>query len=324
MININRPLVSIICATYNQEKYIAKAIDGFMRQSIVSDCEILVHDDASTDKTVRIVKSFKSVSNKNIRLIEETNNQYSKGINITALLCNEAHGKYIAICEGDDFWIDENKLEKQVSYMEANPECSFCFSNAKLYDNMRDSMSNDMLPRNDSDAEILTRGDFLQTGDMLQISFIPTASFFFRKADFDRRPIFNQNAYVGDRYIQIVLTELGYAHYIPECMVAYRINNKSSMMGQWSSDVSKRTSILKKYCEMYLQLDKWTNEKYHSIIQKLIEEEEYALYSTLIDYKKLKNKKYREIAKRKGFGNLLKYYLRCYAPFLCNAFQRIK
>lgn len=319
----NNPLVSIVCAAYNQEEFISKALDSFLQQQGVLDYEIIVHDDASNDRTVRIVKDYIEVSDIPIRLIEEKENQYSKGIGITSLLCNEARGKYIAICEGDDFWIDKTKLQKQYEYMESHKECSFCFTNASLFDNETQKFTNAMLPRNNTDSEILSHGDRLQTEDMLRISFIPTASFFFRKDDYVRRPIFNNNAFLGDRYFQIVLTELGYAHYIPECTVAYRINNRNSLMGQWNLNRKKRAASLQKYCNLYLQFDEWTNEKYHSTIERLLLEKQYDLFSTLLDSNELKKAKYAQYVRELGIKEQIKYYIRCHFSAIYKKLRRI-
>lgn len=125
-----KPLVSIICITYNHEKYIEQAIKGFLNQKTTFDYEIIIHDDASTDKTAKIVKYYSEKYPNKINAILQTENQYSKGKKFTyGLIRNIAKGKYIAFCEGDDYWIDAEKLQRQVDVLENNIEYVACCHN---------------------------------------------------------------------------------------------------------------------------------------------------------------------------------------------------
>jgi len=124
------PIVSICCITYNHEKYIRDAIEGFLMQKTNFTFEILIHDDASTDKTAEIVREYEQKYPQLIKPIYQTENQYSKGINPgVEFLFPRARGKYIALCEGDDYWIDPLKLQKQVDFLEANPEFGLVYTN---------------------------------------------------------------------------------------------------------------------------------------------------------------------------------------------------
>lgn len=134
MRNSTEVLVSIICLTYNHEKYIQEALDGFVNQRTSFDYEIIVHDDASTDGTQKIVKEFEKKYPKLFNNIYQTENQHSKRKPVFRSLLQKAKGKYIAICEGDDYWIDVEKLEKQVSILEANPDCAACCCNELVID----------------------------------------------------------------------------------------------------------------------------------------------------------------------------------------------
>lgn len=137
-------IVSICCITYNHAPFIRKALDGFLMQqapscvpqgSKMSDwCEILIHDDCSTDGTTEIVKEYAAKYPDLIFPLYEEENQYSKGVKVDFFNYNRAKGKYIAYCEGDDYWTDPNKLQKQVDFMESHPEYSLCFHDFSLYD----------------------------------------------------------------------------------------------------------------------------------------------------------------------------------------------
>ena len=122
-------VVSICCLTFNHEKYIEQSLNGFCMQKAPFKFEVLVHDDASTDKTQEIIKRFVEKYPDIIKPILQTENQYSKGVVRMQTTYNypRAKGKYLALCEGDDYWTDELKLAKQVELLEKNPDCSLSF-----------------------------------------------------------------------------------------------------------------------------------------------------------------------------------------------------
>ena len=128
------PLVSICCLAYNHEPYIRECLNGFMMQKTDFQFEVLIHDDASSDKTVDIIREFEVANPEIIRPIYQTENQYSKGIGVTRVYqFPRARGKYIAMCEGDDYWIDPYKLQKQVDFLEKNPDYGMVCTNYNKY-----------------------------------------------------------------------------------------------------------------------------------------------------------------------------------------------
>ena len=112
-----QPLVSICCLTYNHEKYIKEALDSFLAQKTNFQFEIVIHDDVSTDQTTNIIKEYQKKF-ANIQILLPKENKDSKGEKIYPSLFKEAKGKYIALCDGDDYWIDPLKLQKQFDFME--------------------------------------------------------------------------------------------------------------------------------------------------------------------------------------------------------------
>ena len=120
-------IVSVLCTAYNHESFIRQCLDGFVMQKTNFRFEAIVHDDASTDGTAAIIREYAEKYPDIIVPIYQTENQYSKKIGIyKTFLYPKAQGKYIAICEGDDYWTDPYKLQKQVDILENNPDCSFC------------------------------------------------------------------------------------------------------------------------------------------------------------------------------------------------------
>ena len=128
-------LVTIDCTTFNQEEYISQAIEGFLIQKTNFPFEIRIHDDASTDNTSNIIREYERKYPNLIYPIYQTENQYSKkNISIWAdITFPKAKGKYIAICEGDDYWTDPLKLQKQVDFLEANEDYGLVYTNAAIY-----------------------------------------------------------------------------------------------------------------------------------------------------------------------------------------------
>ena len=140
-------MVSVCCITYNHAKYIRDAIEGFLNQKTTFLFEILIHDDASTDNTAQIIREYELQYPQLIFPIYQKENQFSKGNSNNTLKFNvpRARGKYIALCEGDDYWTDPNKLQKQVNFLETNPDYSLCcggFETLNMITNERDIIIN--------------------------------------------------------------------------------------------------------------------------------------------------------------------------------------
>jgi glycosyltransferase involved in cell wall biosynthesis len=118
------PKVSVICNTYNHEAYISQCLDGFLAQQTDFDVEFLIHDDASTDQTPSIIKDYARRYPGKFNILLQTENQFSMGLSIIDLNMARANGEYIAVCDGDDYWCDPLKLQRQVDYMDTHPDCT--------------------------------------------------------------------------------------------------------------------------------------------------------------------------------------------------------
>ena len=137
-------LVSIICLAYNHEGYIRQCLEGFVMQKTNFHFEAIVHDDASTDRTASIIREFAAKYPEIIKPIYETENQYSKHDgSIRRIMNAETRGKYIAMCEGDDYWTDPLKLQEQVDFLESHPDYSLCCHRYKIYEEKSDTWAQD-------------------------------------------------------------------------------------------------------------------------------------------------------------------------------------
>jgi len=131
---VNNIIVSICCVTYNHEHFIKQCLDGFVMQKTNFAFEILVHEDASTDNTAKILKEYESKYPDLFHFVFQTENQFYKQNVLTNILFPMSKGKYIALCEGDDYWTDPYKLQKQVDFMEENANVSLTCTNYEVLD----------------------------------------------------------------------------------------------------------------------------------------------------------------------------------------------
>ena len=158
----NRELmVTIRCLAYNHESYIRQCLEGFVMQKTNFRFEAIVHDDASTDGTAAIIREYAEKYPDIIKPIFETENQYSKRDGSIRRIMNEhTHGKYVAMCEGDDYWIDPLKLQKQVDFLENNQEYGMCYTNCNVFFQKKQKMIYNHLTRNGV-VPIYTLKDFI-------------------------------------------------------------------------------------------------------------------------------------------------------------------
>ena len=306
-------IVSIWCLAYNHEKYIKDALEGFLKQKTNFKFEVIVHEDCSTDNTAQIIKEYEEKYPNIIKLIYQTENQYSKGINsFRTFGFPRMKGKYVAFCEGDDFWVDENKLQKQVDYMESHPDCTFCFTNGykndlllnKKYDFMEHYNGKGF--KEDKDFNLV---------DMLKLDFIPTCSFLFPLKCVSQMPeYYNERCFAGDRRMALYYTAIGYAHYISEktCNYNFGVANSALTKKKTKEQLSR---ISDERINMCCNLDKFTNKAYHAEIFYYIQQIEIdRLYN---DYNNLiKLKYYKNIYKIAPFKIKVKLFLEKYLKWV--------
>ncbi len=276
--------VSVLCATYNQEKYIRQALEGFVMQKTTFPFEVIVHDDASTDKTPEIIKQYAKKYPNIIKPIYQKENQYSKGelINIKCLF-PKAKGKYLAFCEGDDFWTDENKLQIQYDIMEKNPNCHLCLHKVRAISENGKEL-NKAYPNFNLQEKMMNPEDFFKYSIARQN--FHTSSYFIKSEEFKNYinefvkiiNLFRKES-IGDVPMIFYFGHLGGIYYINKIMSKYRMFSN----GSWSLK-SKAGSGNVKFFKIIAteEFDKYTFNKYHNLCAKKI-------FNYSIDIAKIKN-----------------------------------
>lgn len=208
-----KPLVTFLCTTYNHEGYIEDALRGFLIQKTKFPFEILVHDDASKDQTALIVRKYQDQYPNIIKSILQAENQYSQGKRVMLSVVERAAGKYIAICEGDDFWVDPDKIQIQVSYLESNPEYVITYADIQPFDI-------------DGDLELDYGGakKDLSSTELQLAACISTATTCFR--NIVKNPPESAVAKYGDRFLWSMLGEYGKGKYLGAIKpIRYRVHS---------------------------------------------------------------------------------------------------
>ncbi|WP_158555782.1 glycosyltransferase [Peribacillus glennii] len=281
-------LVSINCITYNHENYIADAIESFIMQKTNFDFEIQIGEDCSTDNTRTIVQKYASMHPGKIKLITSEKNVGARQNSMR--LRSNAKGKYIAICEGDDFWTDPYKLQKQVDYMESNPECSMCFHAAEIVEESGTPTKEFVRPYQQTCKSPIE--DIISGGG----GFCATPSILYKKKFMEDPPEFYKNAHVGDYPMQMIVASQGYAYYIDEVMAAYRAGGHSSWTSKLNSGVNvvdKKIKVKQGDIKLLNEFNHYTYNKYESVIENTIMLREFEillLENRINDIKKSKYK----------------------------------
>ncbi|CAH6800242.1 putative glycosyltransferase EpsE [Vibrio chagasii] len=214
--------VSIVCITFNQEVYIEEAINSFLAQETEYRFEVIIHDDASTDKTQEILERYVNEYPSIIKLIVQEENQYSKNCQkpfVNAL--DRAEGLYIAVCEGDDFWIDKSKIDKQIKHLISNDNASMVHTNVYDFEQVSNKVILSQVPLKTNTTKSL----FVQNR-------IRTLTTMFRKIDcdsfFSEHGSESEKWLLGDWPLWIYLSMKGEVIFIDDVTAVYRVLPESA------------------------------------------------------------------------------------------------
>lgn len=206
--------VSVLCTAYNHAKYIKDALDGFLMQKTNFDFEVLIHDDASTDGTAEIIKEYAEKYPDIIKPVFQTENKMSKGVDVYLnYLYPLVQGEYVAICDGDDFWIDDKKLQKQVDFLDSHPDYYICFHPMKQ-----------VFEDGSGREKVIPVQKNISLDDLLKANFIPSCSAVYRwvvKGD-NFKDMFPTSIYPGDWWLNLLHAKHGKIGFLPDPMCCYR------------------------------------------------------------------------------------------------------
>lgn len=306
--------VSIVCNAYNHEKYIRKCLEGFVMQRTDFAFEILVHDDASTDDTADIIREFEKRYPKLVKPIYQTENQYSKpGVSISSFQYPRAKGKYIAICEGDDYWTDPLKLQKQYDALEEHLDIDMCATKAKQVVANTEKFLGFVEPKNETC--VISLNDVIKGGG----NYFATCSLFVRKEILLNPYPFNQKINL-DYAIQISGALRGGVYYINEDMCSYRVLSD----GSWTQNTNKNSSLkINTYfriIEMLKSLDEFTNHVNREVILDRIDYYEFQI--ALVSKNFIECKKHKKYFREYMNGTTIKGRIYMYLMIIKNKLKR--
>lgn len=256
--------VSIICNTYNHGLYIKDALESFVNQQTTFLYEVLIHDDASTDNTVSIIKEYQKRYPDIIKPIFQKENKYLLGGEniVSKYQIPRAKGKYLAICEGDDFWTDNHKLQKQYDVLEKHPEIDMCAHCVEEIDGVSGEHIRFISPLS-SDGLLSTKSVISGGG-----AFLGTSSLFYRKKIEQRPPLF-RDLYKIDYTLQVSGALRGGTYYLSECMSVYRYLTPGSWTINMSKDLKKRIKHKKTMRKVLKQINIDSERKYSGVLLRL-------------------------------------------------------
>lgn len=234
--------VSVSCLVYNHEKYLRQCLDSLLMQETNFKYEILIHDDASTDGSADIIREYESKFPDIIKPIYQTENQYSKQVQISwTYQYPRARGKYLAWCEGDDFWSDKKKLQKQYDIMEKNSDCSFCVHTVR-YVKENGEITEKVKPYGENQDCKKGSIQMLKTIFYQNVCPYQTSSFFARREyvteEIEKIPEFISKCRVGDVPLIMLFSSKGSVYYIAEEMSCYRMFSMASWSRKFERDRS--------------------------------------------------------------------------------------
>lgn len=223
--------LTVILLTYNHEKFISQAIDSVLNQQTNFQYEIVIIEDFSTDSTREIIQEYKQRYPEKIELILADSNKNDNVAWAQAIKSSQA--KYIALLDGDDYWLSPLKLQKQVDFLDENLECSACFHSSRhIYEDSNNPTYDSRLPQN--------RKRF-KMEDLLLINFIPTCSTVFRNSYQKGFPNWFYGLYASDTVTHLLNSQHGDIGYIDEVLGVTRIHSS----GAWNGiNEAKKLEIL--------------------------------------------------------------------------------
>lgn len=315
--------VSVVCLTYNHERYLEKCLEGFVSQKTDFAYEVFVHDDASTDNTVSVIERYAKKYPEIIKPLYERENQYSKGKNITSnIVLTLVESEYVAICEGDDYWIDENKLQNQVDALDNYSQCHMCVCRTRVV-NESGEETKKMMPRITIPSGLIDSKKFLE---YCNYNTFHTSGLVMRTSDmkeyFENDRFFAKNCPVGDIPYRLYFASLGPVFYVSNIMTCYREGSISSVQKITLSTLSKKIEMHKKLIKTYSRFDEFTNYQYSNFCREKKLLHEFGILYCEGKYRSLLDSKYRNIFKYMNYKRKIDIVVSAFFPLLAKMLKK--
>lgn len=322
-------MVSVVCLAYNAEKYISQCIDGFVMQKCNFKFEIFIHDDASTDGTAQIIKEYAEKYPELIHAILQKENQYSQKVGILKkFIYPNVKGKYIAFCEGDDFWTDPLKLQKQVDAMRQHPECLMSVHKVKgIYED--GEPFGIMYPNFELVTGVISSKKFIDYNCTNEYVFQTSSYFVNAKKEIEyqnNKPNFARVSATGDLARMFYFATLGDILYINDEMSCYRHGSTSSQARKEMSGTTEQKiqEHFNKQINMMHEYDKYTNGVYYRFCERKINGYLFDKAVRNNEYKEIVKPKYSFFRKKFSYKYKLKLYLLVYFPLVVKLYEKLK
>lgn len=253
-------MVAVHCSVYNHGRYLRKCLESLVEQRTDFRYVIVVNDDASTDDSADIIREYADRYPDLILPILHKENLFSQGISRTPFMFAKCDAKYIAICEGDDFWTDPDKLQKQVDYMETHPDYSLCV-HASYCAHEDGSYFTEKFFRPYDTSRTITMQDIFG-----KWRFATNSMLYRRTARPEYVVPFRGDCSNGDYALTVYLALHGKVYYIDELMSAYRVESVNSLNWKWRADKSKYIDARERFIQMLIRIDDYTDHQYSADI----------------------------------------------------------
>lgn len=308
--------VSVICNAYNHGRYIEETISSILGQKTEFAIELLIHDDASTDNTAEIIRSYERRFPDVVNPIYQTINQYSQKIDILQMYqYPRVRGKYIAFCEGDDYWNDPLKLQKQYDAMEKNEGVDICAHAAHVINNNDEHGIKDIEPG--LKDTIFSLAEVIRGGG----SFVATNSLFLRTDMLRSHPDLIKRCGL-DYAIQIYGSVRGGMLYLADKMSTYRYMVKGSWSDRVDRDLAYKEKQLNIVRDLLDQVDEYTDHKYRTEIDTVISRMKFNDLIEAGEYRKARREQ-RMYFRQCPFRDKVYVYFMDYCPWLVSVVKRI-
>lgn len=297
----NKIKVSVLCPVYNHEKYLRQTLDSILMQKTNFKYEVIIRDDASTDNTTEIIKEYQKKYPDIIKPIYEKKNKHNKNDRLFMQMIKYAKGKYTAAIEGDDYWIDPYKLQKQYDFMENNPEYGLVVTNYKIYNDKTKKTKKSHLKSKDYSIEEIIIGDggmFATSSLFTRVELLNLIDSFYYLSPFED-------------YVSVLNYALrSQVHLIKDYTCVYRINaiNSWTTMLKEKNESKTRKYLYNEMKAMFEEFNRNTDNEYIKYTEYLLLTKEFIIHVLDKDIKMMKDRKFKLLYKMGSLKSRFIYF----------------